>query len=181
MSSPADPTRPPGDLPAAETGSRRRDEALLLALDATLTSIWDYDLTTGLVTLDANWSRMCGGPAEPTVTRIEDLIARLHPEDRHRAHRATLACVTGRTDVYSEEYRVLDEHAQWIWVHSRGRHSHRDASGRATRLIGTNIDISQLKTSELAGLRLPPDAALKQSGTRMPFCERRRGLTTPRP
>ncbi len=153
MSSPADPTRPPGDLPAAETGSRRRDEALLLALDATLTSIWDYDLTTGLVTLDANWSRMCGGPAEPTVTRIEDLIARLHPEDRHRAHRATLACVTGRTDVYSEEYRVLDEHAQWIWVHSRGRPSHRDASGRATRLIGTNIDISQRKTSELAASR----------------------------
>lgn len=154
MSSPAEPTRQPGNNPATvQIGSLRRDEALVLALDATLTCIWDYDLTTGLVTLDANWSRMCSGPAEPTVTRIENLIARLHPDDRLRAHRATLACVTGRTDVYSEEYRVLDEHAQWIWVHSRGRPSHRDATGRATRLIGTNIDITRRKTSELAASR----------------------------
>ncbi|MDQ5978503.1 MAG: hypothetical protein QG602_1477 [Verrucomicrobiota bacterium] len=154
MSSSVEPNHPPGENPpAAQIGSRRRDEALLLALDATLTSIWDYDLTTGLLTLDANWSRMCSGPAETTVTRIENLIARLHPDDRLRAHRATLACVTGRTDVYSEEYRVLDEHAQWIWVHTRGRASHRDATGRATRMIGTNIDITQRKTSELAASR----------------------------
>ncbi len=154
MSSPVDPTRQPGgNPPTAKAGLRRRDEALILALDATLTSIWDYDLTNGFVTLDANWSRMCGGPAELTVTRIEDLIAKLHPEDRHRAWRATLHCVSGRAAEYSQEYRVLDEQGQWMWVHSRGRAANRDANGRATRMIGTNIDITQRKATELAASR----------------------------
>ncbi|MFZ5494877.1 MAG: PAS domain S-box protein [Verrucomicrobiota bacterium] len=144
---PATPPTLPGDFP------RRRDEALALALDATLTSIWDYDVATGLVTLDANWARMLGEPTQETTQPIRDLFARLHPDDRHRASRATLACLTGRTGEYSEEYRVRDHHGEWLWVHSRGRVTHRDTRGRATRLIGTNIDITRRKTTELAASR----------------------------
>ncbi|RXK52992.1 PAS domain S-box protein [Oleiharenicola lentus] len=151
MNQPADPSRTHSQ--PGVTGQHRRDEALILALDATLTCIWDYDLTTGQVTLDANWSRMRGGPANSTVTGIKDLIAKLHPEDRHRAWRATLNCVTGRAPEYSQEYRVLDQQGQWMWVHSRGRATNRDAGGRATRMIGTNIDITQRKTTELAASR----------------------------
>ena len=141
-----------GAPPPSESG-RRRDQALALALDATLTSIWDFDLTTDIVSLDVNWSRMCGGPAHSTNIHIKDLVARLHPEDRNRASRATLACVMGRTEEYSQEYRVRDHHGEWMWVHSRGRVMGRDDAGRATRMIGTNIDITQRKTTELAASR----------------------------
>ena len=154
MSLPAHPTRKPG-LPASsdDPGKRRRDEALALALDATLTSIWDYDLADGIVTLDENWARMCGRAPEATATRIEELYGRIHPEERNRASRALLACVHGRRDDYALEHRVLDEHGEWIWVLSRGRVTHRDAAGRARRMIGTNIDITDRKNSELAASR----------------------------
>jgi PAS domain S-box-containing protein len=132
---------------------RRRDEALALALDATLTSIWDYDVPAERVTLDANWSRMLGGPIGTTSIVVMDLVALLHPDDRGRAARATRACLIGRAEEYSQEYRVRDHHGEWLWVHSRGRVTHRDAQGRATRLIGTNIDITQRKASELAASR----------------------------
>ncbi len=141
-----------GFPPSGESG-RRRDQALALALDATHTSIWDYDLTTDRVTLDVNWSRMCGGPDLATTLPIRELFATLHPEDRRRASRATLACVMGRTEEYSQEYRVRDHHGEWMWVHSRGRVMSRDDAGRATRMIGTNIDISERKTTELAASR----------------------------
>jgi PAS domain S-box-containing protein len=153
MSPPDDASRPPMVPPTLGDTGRRRDQALALALDATLTSIWDYDLTNDIVTLDANWSRMSGGPAQATAIHIKELFARLHPEDRNRASRATLACVTGRSEEYSQEYRVRDHHGEWMWVHSRGRVLSRDAAGRATRIIGTNIDITQRKTTELAASR----------------------------
>ncbi|HEX2862837.1 MAG TPA: PAS domain S-box protein, partial [Lacunisphaera sp.] len=132
---------------------RGRNEALALALDATLTSIWDYEVTGNVVALDKNWSRMRGGPAQETTCTIRHLFSLLHPEDRPRAAQATLACITGKTEDYSQEYRVRDHHGHWIWVHSRGRVMRRDADGRASRMIGTNIDISQRKTSELAAVR----------------------------
>ncbi|HEY8995971.1 MAG TPA: PAS domain S-box protein [Lacunisphaera sp.] len=132
---------------------RRRHEALALALDATLTSIWDFDVASDRVTLDANWSRMLGGAATITSIPIPDLFSLLHPEDRNRASRATLACLVGKADEYSQEYRVRDHHGEWLWVHSRGRVTARNGRGRATRLIGTNIDITERKANELAASR----------------------------
>jgi PAS domain S-box-containing protein len=139
--------------PGGGESRRRRDEALALALDATLTSIWDYDVPAERITLDANWSRMLGGPVIATSIVVPDLFALLHPDDQKRAARATRACLIGKADEYSQEYRVRDHQAEWLWVHSRGRVTNRDARGRATRLIGTNIDITQRKTSELAASR----------------------------
>ena len=154
MSLPVNPARMPPSPPAPdEKGKRRRDEALVLALDATLTSIWDYDLTEGLVTLDENWARMCGRDPRATTTRIEDLYAAVHESDRPRATRALVACVRGHTDDYNLEHRVRDAHGDWIWVLSRGRVTHRDPAGRARRMIGTNIDVTRRKTGELATSR----------------------------
>jgi PAS domain S-box-containing protein len=153
VSLPRPPTALTGVLPIAGESGRRRDEALALALDATLTSIWDFDVASDQVTLDANWSRMLGGPSGITTIRIPELFSLLHPDDRNRASRATLACLIGKAGEYSQEYRVRDHHGEWLWVHSRGRVMQLDAKGRASRLIGTNIDITQRKTCELAASR----------------------------
>jgi PAS domain S-box-containing protein len=154
MSLPVNPARMPAPSPPpGESGRRRRDEALVLALDATLTSIWDYDLTEGLVSLDENWARMCGRPPQATSTRIENLYALVHDEERPQATRALLACIRGRADDYGVEHRVRDAHGDWIWVLSRGRVTHRDPAGRALRMIGTNIDVTRRKTNELAASR----------------------------
>lgn len=140
-------------LAPAASPLRGRNEALALALDATLTSIWDYDVPGSTVTLDANWSRMLGGPAKESSCSIRSLFALLHPDDRLRASQATFACLSGKTEEYSHEYRVKDHHGHWIWVQSRGRVMRRDSDGRALRLIGTNIDVSERKTCELAAGR----------------------------
>jgi PAS domain S-box-containing protein len=145
-----------GPLPTvsvAPFAHQRRNQSLALALEATLTSIWDYDIPSHRVTLDANWARMLGEAAGPTVVTIRRLFARVHGDDRTRAAAATLDCLTGKCEEYSQEYRVRDATGDWIWVHSRGRVLARDGEGRATRLIGTNIDITARKASELATSR----------------------------
>ncbi|AOS45093.1 Blue-light-activated protein [Lacunisphaera limnophila] len=124
-----------------------------MALEATLTSIWDYDVAANRVQLDGNWSRMLGGPPGETVTPIRELLARVHPDDRRRATKASFDCIAGRTAEYSQEYRFRDQQGEWLWVHSRGRVTGHDEQGRASRMIGTNIDVTQRKATELAASR----------------------------
>ena len=62
------PVAAPASL-ASLSGSGN-EERLALALTAAATSIWDYDMASGLITFDAGWSRMLGGPAEETHTTI---------------------------------------------------------------------------------------------------------------
>lgn len=74
---------------------------------------------------------MLGRPPAETVVPIRSMFDLLHPEDRKRARNASFACLTGRTDEYSQEYRIRDERGDWVWVHSRGRVMARDSRGQA--------------------------------------------------
>jgi PAS domain-containing protein len=45
---------------------------------------------------------------------------------------------------------MLSKSGEWIWVHDRGEAAERDKNGRATRILGTHIDISPTKQIEEA-------------------------------
>jgi hypothetical protein len=63
---------------------------------------------------------------------------------------------------YEVEHRVRTASGDWIWVLSRARVVERDANGRALRLSGTDVDITERKLAAQthpllrdAGLRSP--------------------------
>lgn len=129
------------------------NEWLTLALEASVTSIWDFDVVANSVTLDANWSRMLGGPSEVTVASMRRLFSLLHPDDQGRAFQATMDNLKGKSAHYLEEYRIRNRLGDWIWIQSKGKVISRDATGRAIRMIGTNTDVTPRKNAELAGSR----------------------------
>jgi signal transduction histidine kinase len=91
---------------------------------------------------------MLGGPPGPTSTTIEELSALVHPEDAPHLQRALRAALQGETPYYEVEHRVKDSHGDWIWILSRAKVSARDATGQASRVTGTNANISQRKQIE---------------------------------
>ena len=131
----------------------RRDVSLELALEAAETSIWDFDIVHQQVSLDAGWDVMLGGDARPTLHSVKDLFRQVHSEDRSAGLRAMHACAEGRSDIYNVEYRVRAHDGRWRWIHSRGRVTARDESGRGLRMIGTNTNITRRKQAELAVVR----------------------------
>ncbi len=141
MEAPAESARPPADP--------GQDAPLAMALAAARTSIWDYDMASGVVCFDIGWSRMRGGPAEATRTTIRKVFALVHPEERAHALRSVQDCLIGVQDGYDCEYRIRHESGGWLWVHSRGRVTLREPGGRALRLMGTNTDVTARKTAEL--------------------------------
>ncbi len=137
--------------PAADSDNiQSRSDALermQLALDAARTGIWDWNLITGDVHLDARVREMWGLP-DDTVASFDVFRKALHPQDKNRTKETVgLALDPTRDGDYEIEYRVVgltDKIERWIAV--RGRTFFEN--GHAVRILGTARDITERKHRE---------------------------------
>jgi PAS domain S-box-containing protein len=129
---------------------QRANERLESALEGGMVSIWDTDLRTGEVWLSDGWAALIGGTPGETRTTVEELKALTHPDDLPEVIRRSSETIRGERANYTDEHRVKTVSGEWCWVLSRGRVAERDASGRAVRLSGTNVDITERKRAEEA-------------------------------
>ena len=87
--------------------------------------------------------------------------AQLHPEDVNLFKEAFVAHVTGKAEFYDVSYRARRADGGWCWLQTRGRAVEWDETGRATVISGTNYDISELKTAEIALKKLAEELELR--------------------
>jgi PAS domain S-box-containing protein len=137
------------------TGRKRVEEALeesegrlRLAVEATGLGTWDFYPATGELRWDERCKAVFGLPPEAEVD-YEMFLAGLHPDDRERADRVVARTLDpaggGRFEL---EYRTVGfEDGVVRWVASRGR-AFFDAAGRATRFVGTVLDVTARKEAE---------------------------------
>jgi diguanylate cyclase (GGDEF)-like protein/PAS domain S-box-containing protein len=137
-------------LAAARAELHAARERLEQALDGSSVALWDADLRTGRVYLSEAWAAIVGQPAGETVASLGELTAMLHPDDREMTARVSVEALKGLRPVYAAEHRVRSASGEWKWIISRGRVTDRDSSGRALRMIGTNLDITDRKRIEEA-------------------------------
>lgn len=134
----------------AELRAQQSNERLSMALEASSLSFWDCDPTTGRIYLSEGWSAALGGEARETHTTSKELLQNVHPDDRERVLAAVKRALKGQISDYREEHRIRNQEGQWVWLASTGKVVERDANGRATRMMGTNLDITEQKRSEEA-------------------------------
>jgi two-component sensor histidine kinase len=122
-------------------------ERMQLALDAGRTGVWDWNLVTGEVHLDARVRQLWGLP-DATQASFEVFRNALHPQDRPRTKEAVgLALNPTHDGDYEIEYRVIgvtDRVERWVSI--RGRTFFEE--GRAVRILGTARDITERKMRE---------------------------------
>ncbi len=132
----------------AEERTLRAKERLDLALTGSSLALWDWDLRSDCVYFNEGWAALLGEPQREATIRTADVIAWNHPEDR-ALFEATLAnAVRGVSEAFECEYRVREAGGAWIWIHSRGKVTQRDAEGRALRMTGTSTDVTKRKQAE---------------------------------
>ncbi len=61
---------------------------------------------------------------------------------------ANEACIRGDVPVFSIVFRMRSTDGTWRWILGRGKATRRDAAGRALRMIGTHIDVTDKKKAE---------------------------------
>jgi PAS domain S-box-containing protein len=83
-----------------------------------------------------------GLPREAANETYEDWVNRIHADDRERTIKHLLETLKGRSEDYSDEYRIVrpnDREVRWIRVVAK---IERDRDGRALRLVGADLDVT---------------------------------------
>ncbi|HYX66250.1 MAG TPA: diguanylate cyclase [Burkholderiales bacterium] len=137
-------------LAATRDELRAAHERLEAALDGSNVALWDTDLRSGRVYLGEAWARIVDAPPRDSVATTDELLALVHPADVDTVRRASLEVMKGLRPLYAVEHRVKSRNGEWRWILSRGRVTERDPAGRALRMIGTNLDITERRRAEEA-------------------------------
>jgi len=134
----------------AERAVEDQAERLRLALEASHTGIWSWNLVTDALEWTAECYEIFGiAPGEFPGTGAA-LFALVAPDER-QAVEATMRQAIAGDAVYASEYRVVRPSGQVIWVQNRGRATYAP-DGTPLRMLGTLTDIDGRKriTEELA-------------------------------
>ena len=134
----------------AEAALADSETRLNFALEAARQGVWDHDVGTEKVHYSRMWRLMRGfEPDEVVDSSQQAWLARVHPEDRERLLLTIKKQDLGVDGYDTMEYRERHRDGHYIWILSRGRPVTWDEAGNPLRTVGTDTDITRLKTTEL--------------------------------
>ncbi len=142
--------------------SRKR---LSQALEAARAGVWEWDLTNDEnIWSDEIWALYGLTPVKDVNPSFRLWSSSIHPDDRQMAISAVTEAAKSGTNL-NIEYRVCYPDGSVHWLMSRGKPL-LDEKGVAVRYIGTIIDITERKETEIAlnESRMRFDFALEATG-----------------
>ncbi len=110
--------------------------------------LWDWHLPNDTLTINERQWRMLGYAPEATPLKSAFWQSLFHPQDLPAVHAAFRTHVKGHTAGYKLEHRMLHKDGHWVWVLNHAMVIERDAEGRAVRILGTHLDISERKQAD---------------------------------
>jgi PAS domain S-box-containing protein len=139
----------------AEIEQRKRVEAALrsseeryeLATSAGLVGLWDLDLETKEMYVDPKLKAMLGYTDGEIRDHQDDWRRYVHPEDAPLVSAAFETYLAGERDCFEVAHRMVHGQDDVRWFLARGR-AIRDNTGKPTRIIGTDTDITDRKSME---------------------------------
>jgi diguanylate cyclase (GGDEF)-like protein/PAS domain S-box-containing protein len=130
-----------------EAELRECEERYALAARGANDGLWDWNLRTDEIYFSARWREMLGLGECQTASRPEEWFERVHPDDLVLLKATINDHLAGRTPHFEIEHRVRHEDGSYRWMLSRGL-AVRDTAGRATRMSGSQTDITERKLTE---------------------------------
>lgn len=111
--------------------------------------LWDWDLVTNQVYFSPEWKMQLGYAEDELTNQYEEWESRLHPDDRDAALTAVREFRAGIRTVYDVEFRLRHKDGSWRWICAHADFQ-RDSSGKAIRIMGCHLDITDRKNADAA-------------------------------
>lgn len=134
---------------------KQTEEALLesqqqfkLALQAARMGYWSWDLQTNVVRWSENLEPMHGLQKGAFGGTFDEFSKFVHPDDRKSVQQNIQKAIDEHLD-YHIEFRIVWPDGSIHWIHGRGQVFY-NPQGKALRMLGFAIDITDRKTSEKA-------------------------------
>lgn len=121
-----------------------------LALDGGGMGLWHWDLVSGRFTLDERVMAMLGYAQAEFEVDNTAFFENLHPDDAITLRQVLPPVLKGEAPRLLLEHRLRHKDGHWVWLMARGQVTERDASGRALRMAGTDVDRTEQKRLEAA-------------------------------
>lgn len=125
-------------------------DRLALALEAAGLDLWENDLITGEVTLNATKTFVeLGFSEEEIVSDLQGIYGLFHPDDLGKVKKAVDDHLSGRTPQYRCEFRLRSRGGEWVWYANYGRIMDGNSSTPGKRFIGVTFNIDDRKRREV--------------------------------
>lgn len=123
------------------------EERLRLASKATNDAIWDWSFASNHVLWNDALEAAYGHVPSVVQPTGNWWIAHIHPDDRVRIDESIHAMIDGTASEWTDSYRFLRADGSYAPVLDRGQVI-RDGAGRAVRMIGAMLDLTQVQKIE---------------------------------
>jgi diguanylate cyclase (GGDEF)-like protein/PAS domain S-box-containing protein len=127
----------------------RNEERFALAMRSANDGLWDWDILTDQVYYSPRWKSMLGyGPdeLEPYLTTWASMV---HPDDKDNVLQKVQDYLSEKEDEFEVEMRMRHRNGHYIFIRSRAFKMLSKSMGVPARLVGTHVDISDKKRSEI--------------------------------
>jgi PAS domain S-box-containing protein len=131
-----------------EKRMEKSEERLKLILDSVSDAVWDWRIDTGEVYFSSRYYTMLGYRPDELPPTLDTWKALLHPEDRTMAEETVRRHLL-TTEPFEMEFRLKTRQNDFRWILGRGKTVEKDAAGKALRMVGTHVDITERKKMEL--------------------------------
>jgi PAS domain S-box-containing protein len=124
---------------------RESEERMTLAAQAASFGVWMWTIETKRVWGSEIWHRLFGFAPDATVG-FENVIQRIHPDDRESVETGVQRALADRSD-YVVDFRVVLPGGTQRWLVARGRVV-ADTHGKPARMFGVTVDITARKQAD---------------------------------
>jgi len=130
----------------ADEALLKNEERFRLAALAGKMFAYEWDVATDVIVRSADFAQVLGN--EPVATTGQQILARIHPDDRERV-KAAVAALSPENPHLRISYRTARSDGAMIWVERTSR-AHFDEQGKMLRLVGMVADVTERKQAEEA-------------------------------
>lgn len=118
---------------------------LFIATKTDNIAVWDYSLETQEMVWDSSMYTMYGIMAGDSLNLLSLMFQRMHPEDIVKVKEAMNDAIENQ-DGFDVEYRILPLKGKVVYIRSHGEIIRE--KGKAKRIVGVNLNITELKQIE---------------------------------
>ncbi len=126
-----------------------QQERLAGIIEGTNVGTWEWNIETGETVFNERWAQIAGYALKDLApTTIQTWMNLAHPDDLKKSEALLRQHFAGELPYYELECRMKHRSGDWLWVHDRGKVTHRSATGAPLRMAGTHSEISNRKRIE---------------------------------
>lgn len=132
----------------AEAALEESEEHLQRSQQAAQVGTWEWDIASGVSLWSEAIYAILGIEPGSVDAHVNTFVGFIHPDDRNRVLAIVENAIAKGEDFY-DEFRIVLSTGAMKWLASRA-HAERAPDGRARRMVGVNIDITERKRVEEA-------------------------------